>query len=317
MQEKIYYDADAVIKELMVLAKNKDYVFRGYGKQTELYPSIIRDTDLRNREIELLIAFEKYGMQYFSVNNAIDFMSYAQHYGLPTRLLDFTYNPFTALFFSLFMPKSSNYSEPEDKDFYYIRYCDKSDQIVFNSLPTLITNADSIIKADTFAFQCKRSIETMAEIFRLLKEKHKENEEGKIEIFKILSYFSTVYRTTHNYKGIENIEDVGLFSPYFDELLDKFNKGKILFIEANQSSSRIIMQQGLFMFPYNLDKKKHKDILVKNTHLLKIHKSTRTVLLDFLENIGIDSFRLMPDLQNVCYAIKRKIIEEKRTLLQL
>lgn len=61
MQEKIYYDADAVIKELMVLAKNKDYVFRGYGKQTELYPSIIRDTDLRNREIELLIAFEKYG----------------------------------------------------------------------------------------------------------------------------------------------------------------------------------------------------------------------------------------------------------------
>ena len=94
MQEKIYYDADAVIKELMILAKNREYVFRGYGKQNELYPNIIRDTDLRNREIELLIAFEKYGMQYFSVNNAIDFMSYAQHFGLPTRLLDFTYNPF-------------------------------------------------------------------------------------------------------------------------------------------------------------------------------------------------------------------------------
>ena len=78
-----------------------------------------------------------------------------------------------------------------------------------------------------------------------------------------------------------------------------------------------MQEQGLFMFPYNLDKKKHKDILVNNTHLLKIHKSTRTVLLNFLENIGIDSFRLMPDLQNVCYAIKRKIIEEKRTLLQL
>ena len=57
MQEKIYYDADAVIKELMVLAKNREYVFRGYGKQNELYPNIIRDTDLRNREIELLIPY--------------------------------------------------------------------------------------------------------------------------------------------------------------------------------------------------------------------------------------------------------------------
>ena len=309
MHEMTYYDADDVIKKLMELAKNKKLVFRGYGKQIELYPSIIRERDLRNYEIELLIAFEKYGMHYFSVNNAIDFMSYAQHFGLPTRLVDFTYNPFTALFFSLFMPKSSNYNVPEDKEFYYIRYCDKSSQIVFNSLPSLISNADTIIKADSFAFQCKRSIETLAEIFRLLKEKHKEDKEGEIEIKKILTYFSTVYRSTHNHMMIT---DVALFHLYINELLNKFEKEKILFMDTNQCSNRIIMQQGLFMFPYNLDKNKHREIIVKNTHLLKIHKRARVKLLDFLETMGIDSFRLMPDLQNVCYAIKRKVIEERR-----
>ena len=99
MLPKILYNADEVINELSSLAKSKNLVFRGYGKQTELYPNIIRNGDLTNREIELLINFEKYGLQYFSVNNAIDFMSYGQHFGLPTRLLDFTYNPFVALFF--------------------------------------------------------------------------------------------------------------------------------------------------------------------------------------------------------------------------
>lgn len=54
-------------------------MFRGYGKQSELLPNIIREKDWRNCEIELLSDFERYGIQYFSANNPIDFMSYAQH----------------------------------------------------------------------------------------------------------------------------------------------------------------------------------------------------------------------------------------------
>ncbi|WP_312943050.1 OST-HTH/LOTUS domain-containing protein [Oscillibacter sp.] len=35
-------------------------------------------------------------------------------------------------------------------------------------------------------------------------------------------------------------------------------------------------------------------------------------MLKYLDTIGINAFRLMPDLQNVCYAIKRKITEERQ-----
>ena len=59
MLPKILYNADEVINELSSLAKSKNLVFRGYGKQTELYPNIIRNGDLTNREIELLINFRK------------------------------------------------------------------------------------------------------------------------------------------------------------------------------------------------------------------------------------------------------------------
>ena len=80
--------AQAVINRLNDLVKNGLYVFRGYGKQDELLPEIIRNKNNKSLESRLLHDFEKYGGSYFHASSPIDFMSYAQHFGLPTRLLD-------------------------------------------------------------------------------------------------------------------------------------------------------------------------------------------------------------------------------------
>lgn len=107
--EQEFTSSDKLITHLTQLAVDKNNVFRGYGKQSELFPNIIREKDWREQEIRLLHEFERYGLQYFSANNPIDFMSYAQHYGLPTRLLDFTYNPFIALYFCIFIRQKISY----------------------------------------------------------------------------------------------------------------------------------------------------------------------------------------------------------------
>lgn len=306
MEEKIFDRADGVIAELSRLAMNKKLVYRGYSQQSELLPKIIRYKNLSKFEINFLDEFEKYGLQYFNVNSAIDFMSYAQHFGLPTRLLDFTYNPFTALYFSLYAPKINNYTVAEDNDYYYIRYCDLTEQIVFNALPMVLNNADINMKADSLTYLCQKAIYTVEMVLRKLKEEYDENKpDTKI----IMLYFYTIYRTLHNL-NIDGMPDPKDFDLFIHDFIEKYNNNRIMFIDANQCNNRIIMQQGLFMFPYNLDKDKHNEILYKSTNVIKIHKQARSDLLTFLDTLGLNSFRLMPDLPSICNAINRKILGE-------
>lgn len=64
--EQEFTSSDKLITHLTQLAVDKNNVFRGYGKQSELFPNIIREKDWREQEIRLLHEFERYGLQYFS-----------------------------------------------------------------------------------------------------------------------------------------------------------------------------------------------------------------------------------------------------------
>lgn len=272
----------AVIDKLNSLARNGDYVFRGYGKQEELLPNIIRKGDYANVENELLYDFEKYGSSYFHASTPIDFMSYAQHFGLPTRLLDFTYNPFIALSFALYMPKSTNYKHQDDKYYYYIRYASITDNLCVSTIPLKdeIYNMP-LTRAESLAAKACQCIDSVSDLF------------GRNYVNRNISSLI-----------MENIEK---------SILDqkKIKNRTILFVAPNLSNQRIIMQQGLFMFPYTLDKEEHLKILDNNSQYIKIHKDLRNELIKYLDILGYNTFRLMPDLSSICEAVRRRIIDER------
>lgn len=269
-----------VIERLNSLACSGNYVFRGYGKQDELYPNIIRNKNFVKTEEKLLKDFEKYGSSYFHATTPIDFMSYAQHFGIPTRLLDFTYNPFIALSFSLYTPKSNgDYKNDDDKEYYYVRYASLAENLLEYSIPSrddiYINRTDSLA---TKAYQC---IDYVTDLF----------DDNVME---------------------RNIQSMSKSNDSMDKTNGKQNKisGRvILFIDPNQSNQRIIMQQGLFMLPYTLDKKEHLKILNENSKHIMVHKILRNDLIMYLDTLGYNTFRLMPDLSSICEAIKRRIID--------
>jgi hypothetical protein len=274
--------SDELINYLNQLLKEKKYAYRGLCIEKELLPKIIRDKDYRDKEINLLAEFEKYGGQYYSANNPLDFVSYAEHYGLPTRLLDYTYNPLIALYFSLFDSKNDN-----EDIYYYICFSVLEEQICFKYLP--------IIK-----YLSGFELNSMATSYRLalkaLEIKTDENKQRK--------YFQMALWDENPALGkLDSDKEKDI-----DKIVDKFKENKILFIDPNLSNQRITAQQGLFLMPYNLDKENHMKMIYENSKFIGINKKIRIELLKYLDTIGINSFILMPDLQNVCEGIKRRLL---------
>ncbi|KOY86567.1 hypothetical protein AD998_10800 [bacterium 336/3] len=86
------------------------WLFRGHSDETyELTPSLfrinIKDSfrDWNDVEKYIMTQFKKQAIPYlkYSPSNELEWLAIAQHYGLPTRLLDWTTNALVALFFAV------------------------------------------------------------------------------------------------------------------------------------------------------------------------------------------------------------------------
>jgi hypothetical protein len=90
-----------------LLDANRVYWFRGHAKvDWMLAPSALRfgNVEQRERALELVTEAKRFlGMKLPrppDIDNELEWMQVAQHYGLPTRLLDWTQNAAIALFFA-------------------------------------------------------------------------------------------------------------------------------------------------------------------------------------------------------------------------
>jgi hypothetical protein len=291
--DKSYSGARSLLNHLLSLTRTEKYVFRGVSKEEQMYPSIKRyekiinfkkenknyRNDISNEgisiediECRLLYEFRKHSSSLLKGNlDLLDVVAYAQHFGIPTRLLDWTRDPYIALYFAI-----KNNKNPKD-GYYRLYYCDIKEN-------TVITN----IMADNNYGSLKKTEVNFIEHYNNFIKKLKEE-----------NLNDTFYSQGDRINKIIKKE------------VNKYDKDGMIFYDTNASNPRLIAQEGLFSIPKSLDEKDLKNDISYRTKLSKISIDAREDLLVFLENMNYTSLRLFPDLQNISKHIIEKNVTFK------
>lgn len=181
------------INSLSTSFKKGDFVFRGQVNcEWELIPSLLRNCEMIEAMNEAKCFKPLFYREYIPYLNTIDPIEYfvnCQHYGIKTRLLDFTRDILIALFFACYDPLS----QYEDADG---RLC----VIEYNQFPEFNFNLtgdsafkDRITKDNLEIFKNRLNVEYPTIFEPLIKNPRMRLQEGVLMLFPILLMMGNIF----------------------------------------------------------------------------------------------------------------------------
>ncbi|MBQ3691682.1 MAG: FRG domain-containing protein [Bacteroidales bacterium] len=264
IHEKLRIDPDC---RLLFRGEHRDY------GETALQPQVFRNECwIQNEDVMLNNYIAKFPEAFPKGTSTFDIIVNADHFTLPSRVLDVSYSPLTALY----MACNPDSTDTKDGDpMVYIFELPKNDIYNWNSDTVALLANVARMKGD-FDVTNPNHDSLSALIHQIREEKY--------------DYYNLYEGREHEYKKILN---------------------QIICVESKMLNQRISNQKGLFfLFGINGTKQNYKELSFKDSvriSSIAIKKEKKEEILKELTVYGYDKMTMFPDMENVCEAIKEEI----------
>ncbi len=206
----------------------------------------------------------------------------AQHYGLPTRLLDVSLNPLVALYFACFDEKE------RDKD---------GKLVIFDCSPSRIKFADS----DT--------VSVLSNLALLSDTEKKAIDEAHKTLPKNIGSIAAGQRM-EQFNQISEVDRLTQFirieKPYFRPEINPTHVRQYYFVHPHKNNRRIVAQSGAFILAGIMKYQKLTKSKPMGVSQVKIPSQSKGLILDQLDKININSRTLFPEIEAASDYIKQK-----------
>ena len=278
------------INEFIINKKeNREVFYRGHGKFShQLLPSLLREDPNGKGKVYLegehLLFRELLTMEPNSFSNDIsgfDILTRMQHYGMPTRMLDISSNPLTALYFAC-----ENLKHNEDGEVVLIS-----------------------VKKNDICFYDSDKISCLTNLAKLT-----ANQKNQLSQYIINCQKNDPNKVLLNHSDLnEKVYEQYLHcilneKPYFKPKVEIKDLKNTFCVKGRLNQERIIAQSGSFLI-FGLDAEAvpesgNDDF---NVYRIRINKDDKKPILDELDLLNINQRTVYPSIENSAKYIKNKL----------